>query len=152
MSKKIAPKARTTRRRSAKAPIFTNPHLTALLTYIARSGEDGDGRAAAQFERCMASAHTLFASYPLTSAFALFRDRPSIYDEVSANVRAEIQHWTDPKDSLRAFTAVDDARRDDSDSDTVAANDINEVADSYIEQGVLLGACLMYQMLKGGAR
>ena len=134
------------------APPLTDPHLTALLLHISCcDGIHDDGRHAARLAQSAASAHRLLTSQPITSAFGMYIDRPDVEEQVSANLLADIPNWTDPKDSRRAFKAIDTAL-DSAGPETIRANDVEEILPAYVYHAVQLGACLMYELLKGGVR
>ncbi len=135
------------------APPLTDPHLAALLLHISCSDgiHDNDGRHAARLAQSAASAHRLLTSQPITSAFGMYIDRPGVEEQVSANLLADIPNWTDPKDSRRAFKAID-AALESAGPKTILANDVEEILPAYVYHSVQLGACLMYELLKGGAR
>jgi hypothetical protein len=140
-------------RSSAKKPApITDPLLAALLSFIdGARRDDDDGRFAELYGSALAAADRLLTSQPITSAFEMLRDRPTLHEEVSASIDADIQNWTNHKDTRRAFMAVQAAWREESD-DPVDPRHITEMMPAYIEHAVYLGACLMYRFLKGGVR
>ena len=152
MSKKTT-KTRTARKKTTPIPPITDAHLIALLSFITYGDhKDDGGHSAATFANAARAAQSMLTTQPLTSAFGLLLHQPSVYDEVSKCLAAHIRHhWTDPKDSIRAFNAIETARREENDDD-VKAHDVMDLLPSYMDQALLLGACLMYELLKGGAR
>jgi hypothetical protein len=144
--------ARTATRKPAPLPTLRDPLLTALLSYIdGGAADDDDGRKAVIFGRALQGADRLLTSEPITSAFQLFADRPAMYEVVAESIVADLPNWTAPIETRRAFEAVEMARHDEG-PDTIDSSDVNMIANSYIDHGMLLGACLMYRLLKGGAR
>lgn len=156
MGKKTTTKTtRIARRRTSNAAVqLTDPHLTALLSYIhGGRREDPDGRFAELYGRAAAAANGLLTSQPVSSAFELHIHRPTIYEAVSSTLKADLQHWTDPADSLRAFNAIEEAWHEQSIGErSVDDRDLTEMMPAYIDHAVYVGACLMYRLLKGGAR
>lgn len=152
-TKKTTTKARTTRRNTTPAPPLTDARLVALLSFITNGDihNDSDGRLADSFANSARSAWTMLTSQPVTSAFGLNIGRPTVYEEVSQCLAADICHWTDPKDSRRAFDTIEAARKQESD-DALNPADVNQMLDAYMDHSLLLGACLMYALLNGGAR
>lgn len=157
--KKTQPRKRTKTSTEMSAiavpPQLTDPHLAALLSFIDGSRRDDyDGRFAAIYGRALAAADQMLTSLPVTSAFELHRDRPSIYEVICSAIEADIAATdTDPADTLRAFTSIQDAWHEDSVGErSVDDKDITNMMPSYIDHSVYVGACLMYRLLKGGAR
>jgi hypothetical protein len=140
------------RRKRIATPQLTDAHLAALLMFLhGASPDDRGGRNGRQFAHADQAAQAMLTSYPLTSAFGVLLDRPVIYDEVAAALRADVPLWTNPKDTRRALEAIEDARNEKADA-AVKANDIRDLLPAYIDSAVLVGACLMYRLLKGGER
>jgi hypothetical protein len=154
LKKKTQPRKRTRTPRTSNAVQLTDPHLTALLSFIdGARRDDPDGRFAEKYGHAAAAADVLLTSRPVSSAFELHIDRPTIYEAVSGTVKADIPNWTDPADSLRAFNAIQEAWHEESIGErSVDDRDITEMMPSYIEHAVYLGACLMYRLLNGGVR
>lgn len=139
-------------RQRLTTPTLTDPRLAALLAFLdASRDDDQSGRRAALYARADAAAARLLDAQPITSAFALVGDRPTIYDEVCRTIREDVPNWTDPESSERAFNAIEDAWHERAGA-AVRAWDVTETMPSYIEHAVLLGACIMYRLLAGGAR
>ena len=147
MSKKSpAPKKNSTRQ-----PLFTDPHLLALIMHIGNvHTDDRDSPGVMLLANADAAARTILTSQPLHSAFVLLLDRPSIYSEVRACVRKTAAHWTDPKDSVRAVEAMEAAW--DEEADEVRYEDVRDTMPGFIDAATIMGACLMYRLLKGGPR
>ncbi len=138
-------------RKAQVPPTLSDPHLAALLLFIGGVNSDDDGRAAARFARMQAAAATMLTTPPITAAFDLSVDRPDVYSVVGADVRQDLRTWTDPAGSKRAYDAIEAAWHEEND-DRVSYKDVRDMLPSYIDAGVRLGACLMYELLKGGAR
>jgi hypothetical protein len=144
-------------RRSVTPPAAAklDPHLTALLSYITFGAtEDEDGRVARGFGRAMAAADQLLTSEPQTSAFQLWRNRPSLNELVADAIAADLESWTDPRDSRRAFEAVDHVFPS---LRAMVEHEGDEIeATAFTESGFLVGFAVSWLLMTtvndGGAR
>jgi len=134
--------------RTRKTTPLTDPHLAALLSFLNLPDEEKDGARAASYARAEAVAAKMLENQPITTAFALQRGRPVIYDEVFALVRA----WSRGDAASRKVIAQVYAAYKERGADDIPATAVRDVVPSLIDEAMAVGACLMYQLLQGGAR
>jgi hypothetical protein len=140
-----------------KVEHLTDAHLVALLSFIAYGADDDDDETfAATFASSARSARSLLTSLPLTTAFSYRGDRPAVFSEVHESVREGIRRPRDlgerDLEKLRSgFDAIAKAIKED-DSGVITGNDVRFVLPVYVDNALLLGACLMYELLNGGVK
>jgi hypothetical protein len=140
-------------KRPSLPPGMADAHLTALLMFLSGAAPNDKGqRTAAQFDAADGAARAMLTSHPLPNAFGAMRDRPIVYGEVAAALQSDLYAWTEPKETWRAFNAIESARNETGDADTLLASDVRDLLPAYIDTAVLVGACLMYRLLNGGSR
>ena len=144
-------KAKTTRTRTAAPPVppLTDPHLAALLSYLSVS-DPGDEEAGDAQARLDAAARALLSRRPVGAVFSWLSPKVGeldVYTQIHALVAADAARSPDLAALCR--TAAD-AMRDEGPAD-VPADAVAAAGTLYIDTSMLLGAAVMYHLLRGGA-
>lgn len=150
--KKTKTKTRKTKK-TAALPL-TDPRLVALLMFL-----DGDQPSGVtEYASALSAADRLLTSYPLDEAFMKRNDRPDIAGLITEAVHRHISNHeeSDRICDLHATVMPDvvGASQMCGDHDPISGAfiDHKSLLWNYGEQGMLLGACLLYRLLTGGAR
>ncbi len=138
------------RQTPASIPPLTDPHLTALLMFLANKSPSEDGCVDRAFSAALADADALLSSLPLTSAFDDILTRPCLNNQVRAATEAST--GTDADQRRRLLAEIFDGEQHDADPITAAVGGVQALLWDYTGHGMVRGACLMYRLLKGGAR
>lgn len=156
MPKPKTPKAQKKQIAQATTPVITDPRLVALLMFINGDNKDDDnnGSTIADYARALADADAMLTSQPLTSAFALYLDRPSMGDFVTRAVKRQAAQFTRPDPCASLMDQVMTETPTASDHEPIAGsrNAWQTICWTYSEQALLRGACLMYRLMAGGAK
>ena len=149
MSKPLVRRQRTTHRKKPAASL-ADARLTALLMYLTGTNQDDDGRIADRFAHAHDAARRMLSSRPLTSAFSLQLRRPELNELIYRNILQDMRRWLDATETRRVLERVQGDRWRESES--VSRLDLQQLFLAHQDHGVLAGACLMYELLDGGAR
>lgn len=138
--------------RPPKAAALTDPMLTALLMYIDNAaGDDDNGSVAKKYAAAADAADAMLTSYPLTTAFGGILNRPNVADFVRAAVDANRSTSEQDDDHRQLHHRVTDGA-DDVEPITGERGQWQSLLWAYSDEAVLIGATLMYRLLKGGTR
>ena len=144
------PTSRPPRRPKTAPSALTDPHLAALLLFVSGTHDD-DGRHAADFAAALADTRERLTSQPLTSAFD-WRRHPSVEDQVRAAVATKIARIQDPYHSSVGRLILDALNGDTEETIAVKRGALRTLVSDHIDAALLRGACVMYYLLKDGAR
>ena len=124
---------------SKKIPPITDPQLVALLSYINDHKSEETLDAIADLSR-----RILTTGHP-ASAFECHAGRPQIVESVIERNRAAMAE-SESQDDKDAWDALSDTEGEDF---TLRREVLFNVAVSCISEATLVGACLMYHILRG---
>ena len=153
MKTKTSKKTRTvSKRHTAALPPVTDLHLLALLKFM--SGNDVSlDYFDIQARHAAAGASALLTSEPVMAAFDSFSDRPEVSALLSVAVRAWLR-TPDPavgESKVRSAKFIEAVEKGEDlapyHPDSI---DFMDLFHTFGDSGMLMGATLMYRLLKGG--
>ena len=132
--------------------VLTEPHLVALLLYVSGSAGDDDGRIAADFAATLADTREVLTRQPLTNTFDWRLPRRCVEDQVRAAVAAKIARGDERFRSGAGRLFLDALNGDTEETIAIKRGALKTLVWDHIEAALLRGACVMYCLLKDGAR
>ena len=133
-------------------PVLTEPRLAALLLYVSGSAGDDDGRIAGDFAATLADTREVLARQPLTNTFDWRLPRRCVEDQVRAAVAAKIARGDERFRCGAGELFLDALNGDTEETIAIERGALETLVWDHLEAALLRGACVMYCLLKDGAR